>query len=506
MSFNDVTLPSLPPTGQAGLLSMAGYTYEELVSWTYRSDAVARCLVSDILQMQSFGGYFQLGNFPCRSAQLVGIIVGVQEKEKRILYTLDDGTGVIDCIRRRNLSERGPATGDTATCSGRIVENWGEKQLELDSIDTVHDPTAEPRHWLRVRQLHATLYRQLFVIPPLPVGGGHTLDNAKVSHAVPTAGSLGVNSSQPSSPVKPSMKLCHPSKVKSQYLTAEVFLLYVKDCIKMACEHSSVSWNDNPVDALSTKKNVAQCDADTVPKLCAAPTSSSRYLPRHGTLDVGACLSRTTAGVESPGITLSSLRRISPLAMLAKRVVHAEARRRGRQQGTGEHAGSVRESPPTLSREEDVRKAKRLFSWALRKLRQEGSIVLGIVTPKALVEIDTNLSVPWSSTASNQEFSTTSINLSARPDFPPLSPPSDNEETYLPVTPALLSSHLLEAFKYCLLKKGKKKGVSMRDLLSRMHCDERWEYLGAWNIEETLKVLEQEEKVCKMGGDEWTLI
>ena len=40
---------------------------------------------------------FWLGRVPCRTVRLVGLVVGVQVWEKRTVYTIDDGTGVVDC-------------------------------------------------------------------------------------------------------------------------------------------------------------------------------------------------------------------------------------------------------------------------------------------------------------------------------------------------------------------------------------------------------------------------
>ena len=41
--------------------------------------------------------YFWLGRIPCRTVRIVGLVVGVQVWEKRTVYTLDDGTAVVDC-------------------------------------------------------------------------------------------------------------------------------------------------------------------------------------------------------------------------------------------------------------------------------------------------------------------------------------------------------------------------------------------------------------------------
>ena len=41
--------------------------------------------------------FFWLGRIPCRTVHLVGLVVGVAVWEKRTIYTIDDGTGIVDC-------------------------------------------------------------------------------------------------------------------------------------------------------------------------------------------------------------------------------------------------------------------------------------------------------------------------------------------------------------------------------------------------------------------------
>jgi len=74
------------------------------------------------------------------------------------------------------------------------------------------------------------------------------------------------------------------------------------------------------------------------------------------------------------------------------------------------------------------------------------------------------------------------------------------------VTPSLLSLPVLEAFQRCFRKKAKKGGISANDVLRRMQLDERWEKLGVWDVEGALRLLEEREKVCSMGREEWGLM
>ncbi|OCH89651.1 hypothetical protein OBBRIDRAFT_819654 [Obba rivulosa] len=80
--------------------------------WTLNRDAVAKCFVRDAMEMKESGThdaeFFWLGRVPCRTVHLVGLLVGVLVQEKRIVYSLDDGTAVIDCIRKHTPAFNGP--------------------------------------------------------------------------------------------------------------------------------------------------------------------------------------------------------------------------------------------------------------------------------------------------------------------------------------------------------------------------------------------------------------
>lgn len=41
--------------------------------------------------------FFWLGRIPCRTVRLIGLLVGVTVWDRRTVYTIDDGTAVLDC-------------------------------------------------------------------------------------------------------------------------------------------------------------------------------------------------------------------------------------------------------------------------------------------------------------------------------------------------------------------------------------------------------------------------
>jgi solute carrier family 25 citrate transporter 1 len=83
-------------------------TDEELYAWTMRKEAVASCLIEDILHLQpnpaksAFPGlilaifcdtspvdydFNWLGRVPCRSVKVVGMVIGIKDYESKRIYT-----------------------------------------------------------------------------------------------------------------------------------------------------------------------------------------------------------------------------------------------------------------------------------------------------------------------------------------------------------------------------------------------------------------------------------
>ena len=82
-------------------------TSKELYTWTFRAESVAPCYIHDALAMKESGfdcehcvifsgcythleiacDFFWLGRVPCRSVKIVGLVVGIQVYEKKIMYT-----------------------------------------------------------------------------------------------------------------------------------------------------------------------------------------------------------------------------------------------------------------------------------------------------------------------------------------------------------------------------------------------------------------------------------
>ena len=273
------------------------------------------------------------------------------------------------------------------------------------------------------------------------------------------------------------------------------------------------------------------------------------------------------------GFTLSHLRRVPELVLLAARVVRAEARKRDKtdrekERGSshsripsstsasagpnGGRDGNENRSTPTsrtgAAADPPPKKMKRLFSWAVVKLYEEGSIVLWDgdvrplpVPPPPVLEggdlggsglwkgDDTRstlgdpsvscsrsyaplMSVLYSSSASASLYShyhaprrphrggddehdvlVRDADADADPGY--VSDPGVDEEAYVPLTARLLAGYVKEAVGALRRGRGGRasggvKEPTPEDILAYLRrTDGRWARVGVWAVEEALGVL-----------------
>jgi hypothetical protein len=231
----------------------------------------------------------------------------------------------------------------------------------------------------------------------------------------------------------------------------------------------------------------------------------------------------TTSGNTPPisGFTLSHLRRVPELALLAGRVVHAETKRRARadreaQKTKANGAQSSKSKPVSHAikpADAPRLKIKRLFSWAVLKLYEEGSIVLwdGPVRPlpapvPVLLPLRTDLSTSTSglwktanssllSSANSTMFSSTSGSSSKflvpeEDGYLSDPPPHEEEEAYISLTPALLAGPVREVMCTKGLRGGKTVKMGADEITRRLRRgDERWARVGAWAVEEAMEIV-----------------
>lgn len=245
------------------------------------------------------------------------------------------------------------------------------------------------------------------------------------------------------------------------------------------------------------------------------------------------------------GCTLSFLRRVPELATLASRVVRAEARRREKtkQSQLGETSlGSVgKRRALASSTEGSVPKVKRLFSWAIRKLYQDGGIILWDGPALSVLEPQTVLDLRMLYRSSrrdnnNGRSSFMSSRLVSRHGGQPadciedLSDPPSDEEAYAPLSTAYLATHVEQAIRsLAALQTPRKRetenaflgpavlrrrrlplpGPTKEDIMTHLkRGDDRWKRINGWAIQEALDWLRDNGRVwcvSEDGGGRWEI-
>ncbi|KAG1876272.1 hypothetical protein F4604DRAFT_1760428 [Suillus subluteus] len=567
---------------------------QEIWKWTFTKEATAPCFIRDALSMKESNArdtdFYWLGHIPCRTVIIVGIVVGIQDYEKRTLYTIDDSTAVIECMLRHRLPPKAPVNTDASRSVqkskweatspipppppptpvtaigypvqviGKVVRFYDTRQIVVESIEPCQSTNDQWKHWKTVVELHKSRYSvpKPFEIPaPLAVSscetGSEELGNSH--ERLPTAASNILTSSNrqtcalasgtailvprtplkrplhdhapsspltdsttsaPSSPIKHGStdppKLRHPSRLHTRDLTENTFRLYLKHYM----DHAAVALDwDADDDLFSTPTKRPRVPLDQTPKARTVYTTHD-MTPRASALNDSA--------PRRPAFTLSHLRRVPELALLACRVVHTERKRRARAEKDAEKDKTVQtqktSSKHTLARSQTKTKPtdmprvkmKRLFSWAVLKLYEEGSIVLW---DKPLMPVPVSGLRPGSgdtswlwrtanntascSSANNSAFSAanstmfSSIGVSSskfvmsEEDAYLSDPPMHEEdEAYVSVTPTLLAAPVREIMR----AKGMRGKVGAEEITRYLRReDARWARIGAWAVEETMEMI-----------------
>ncbi|KAF7298410.1 Stn1 domain-containing protein [Mycena kentingensis (nom. inval.)] len=502
-----------------------------LWQWTFTPEAIAPCFVRDVLEMKSNaeqGNYefYWLGRVPCRTVKLVGMVVAVSPYESKVQYALDDGTGVIECQHRPPPPAKGQQDGlkpvvplgRLAVITGRIVSFKESRRILVDEIVRCASANDEPRHWLDVQDKHENYYflDQPFVIPerPPPLSQPPSTPQATIAYLRPETPSV-VASSSPvkTAPATPT-KLRHPSRLRSRELTDNTFRIYVK--------HYMTNVGDPIVDpnpATPTKLRSPVEEQQTPRPIQQTPRSS------HETIVPSSGPSLLTATTEPRGFTLSHLRRVPELALFARRVVKAEAKRRllaEYQQAKAERRKP--RLPPKLPPEEEKskrrQKAKRLFGWALKQMVQDGDAVEWEGAVRALPlpptlnmagDVDMTSNTLWRFEASSAGGDSTMFSLAGTSTITELGEEDDdgdisdappNEDAFLPLTPAFLASYVEIALKALTARKKRSPNASELHAYLR-RSDDMWRNLTAFAVEDALDGLMSELRVRTVGDGRW---
>ncbi|KIL62748.1 hypothetical protein M378DRAFT_165413 [Amanita muscaria Koide BX008] len=522
---------------------------EEVWRWTMTPGAVATCFVKDLFDMKEnlLGGadFYWLGRVPCRSVRLVGLVVGVQVYESRILYSIDDGTAVVDCAHRAQRMPKSPTKKPKSTSNpvfrgmpvpiarvGRAVSVVGKihrvhdtRQVQVEEIEVCKSANEEPIHWMKVRELHRTNYdvKEPFIIPPPSAPETSKVNEpATPATVMSTPSSSVANSPVKLDPAKSSPpKLRHPSRLHSRDLIDNTFLLYVKHYMIHAPD-------DNDDDDFYDEPNT--------PTKCRRTSSDDLLTPRqrNGTNTPRPHV-EPRESESHRGFTLSYLRRVPELADLARRVVLAEAKRRSREQRKKENerrSTSTARKSASVAATHDVPKEKlgpkmkRLFEWAIVQMLREGSMVLWD-GPMRTCDGSTRaeLSRLWKtstsiSTSVGVDSTVFSRSCGVVPDIiEEVSEPEVEEEGYMPITPLFLGNYVETAIRELASTTGETgtkpvsklrvtrgpTGAAKEGILRRLHRDDRWRYIGEWQVEDALEYLQGEKRAWCIGQDRWEL-
>ena len=310
------------------------------------------------------------------------------------------------------------------------------------------------------------------------------------------------------------------------------------------------AWLANEPETPTKKRPTARLTDDMTPRPGKSQVVAEET-PRASAVDSSEATS------DLAGFTLSHLRRVPEISLLAQRVVDAEAKRRARDerkkqqeqatqsQSKGRASASAHKSsssailrPASAASarpgEPKSAKTKRLFRHAIRQLYDEGSIVLwdGPVralplpplpalsfsaTPAARTVETGRLWRMGSAAATPSASAVSSVSQQGGEDEDDgeLSDPPANEEAYVPLTPAYLCAVVEGAIKDIMSRpvssrtEGRKRtgpcpGPTPEEITSYLHRrDERWARVGDWAVKDALDWGKGEGRVWCIGGNRW---
>lgn len=314
-------------------------------------------------------------------------------------------------------------------------------------------------------------------------------------------------------------KLRHPSRLRTSNLTDNAFRIYIKHFINNAPEtqKKDVFPLDDDLDKsvrvytsqIGTTTDLATDDNDSTPRL-QIPKKLER--PSLSSFDI-------TCG----GFTLSYLRRVPELSLMATRVVRQRARELRKKAQAASTSKSTLPNQPTepieLSRASLAAKKKRLFQWAICELMKDGSITLWD-GPKRLLRTEgtdqnPETNVLWKlslAAVDTSLFSNANSSQSADDGELDLSDPDPEEEAYISTKPECLAHTITDALKALVLAPPRRQivkrneligGSTKEDILEYLKRDDMWAFIGEWNITETLEYMMKVGLAWNPSGDRW---
>lgn len=362
------------------------------------------------------------------------------------------------------------------------------------------------------------------------------------TYLFPLSWRLTVNQQLPithDAPHRTIIKLRHPSRLHTHDLTENTFRIYVKHYIDCIQEPQRCGYDSNAIVIGSTTQLPSTPTKQS--RFDETPRASTRHdthitprqripLPIFGTRGAENISLELPPSSQAPtttrrGVTLSYLRRVPELSLLAARVTEAVARRRTRAERKRlQEAGLLQKGrplPPSDNADKQGPRMKRLFQFAIIQLLKEGNITLwdgpvrrcpdtSIMNISRLWKSNTSTSTDGGdSTVFGSTYSSIPSFLEDDNDEGTLSDPDANEEAYISLTPEYFSEYVEDAIKVLVdyyQRIGKPyAGATREGILQVLRKDDQWRRVGTWTIDDALEYLKVEGRVWNMGKGRWDL-
>lgn len=375
------------------------------------------------------------------------------------------------------------------------------------------------------------------------------------SAVAPVPATPSTASSAPSSPSKSSVrssppKLRHPSRLHTADLTDNAFRIYLKHYMDYADDDQPhpVVIPEQPSTPTKSSRNALPPE-DVTPR----PHDRTPGPPPPRIVPLDFTRPRTPEqNLTTRGFTQSHLRRVPALALMAKRVVKAEAKRRARsaakrtkeavaaaKDGGGGGVPGKKPRPVVVTQAmlNDQQKLhprmKRLFNHAILQLVRDGDVISWDGPRRPCLpargaangdgELNPNSSALWKlNSSSGTQFSvggnsTVFSNASVAEDDEDegeLSDPAPDEEAFVSLTPAVLAPTVEHAISKLVAEatvRGSRAraapaaGPTVPEIVSFLKNDDMWRNLSEFTVNEALGLLKDEGRAWTMGGGRWEL-
>ncbi|KAJ2919873.1 hypothetical protein MD484_g560, partial [Candolleomyces efflorescens] len=513
-------------------------THRELFRWVLTKDAVAPCHIKDVHSLQE--------------------------------RTTPGSADPLQASKHLEFPPPLATVGECVSIIGRASKTKSnEWQIQITGIELCTSRNEELLHHLKVLKLHKTNYSLTAPFyPPDTTQDGPAIPVTPTQKRAPRdpaskASNFTAQSSPvtviASSPIKSEQvqatptKLRHPSRLHHVELTRNTFRIYLKYFMDTGLPNE-IDDNDDPFASsfASELLNATNNNANPRPTQFSTTRSRPNIDPIfYGTSTASSSKAREGANPTEKmhGYTVSYLRRVPELVLLANRVVKQELRLARKQEKERKAAGSSSSKPtPAISsraRNPSSKDIKRLFLRAVNDLYREGSIVIWDCPAypcKDAASADTSflwkpmtnasgmLSLSYAGSSANTTAASSIFgHSSSKPtsgDVPPptvpedeegdLSDPDPHEDVYVSVKPAFLADRLEEIIpvvqnaerrgqRESQAKRGLYRGASSQGLLRHLKGDDRWTFVHMDSVDAALKHLEEDGRAWVNPSGQWQL-